>query len=59
MKGKAGCDCCIHNRYDEDYEACVCQVDLDEDEYVRVAGGTMACPHFRYDDEYRIVRKQM
>jgi len=32
---------------------------LDEDDMVRFIKGTMeCCPHYSYDDEYAIVRKQ-
>ena len=29
------CDTCINYEYDEDYEAYMCDMDMDEDEYAR------------------------
>lgn len=60
MNQQAGCEYCSNYVYDEDYEYYVCDMDLDEDEMVRFLQGKSAgCPYFRFDDEYRIVRKQI
>ena len=44
-------------------EACECYcclVNLDEDEMYKFLSGTQrACPYFRLDDEYAVVRKQI
>lgn len=60
MKKNCGCEYCGNYVYDEDFEYYVCDMDLDEDEMSRFLSGTMdGCPYFQYNDEYRIVRKQM
>ena len=60
MKGKTNCECCGNYIYDEDYDCYVCDMNLDEDEMARFLTGTFdCCPYFQYNDEYRIVRKQM
>ena len=46
--------------FDEDYEEYVCDMDMDEDEYVRfLSDSHYVCPYYRNGDEYKIVRKQM
>jgi hypothetical protein len=46
--------------YDEDYEDYMCQVNMDEDDVVRLMSDeSYDCPYYQLDDEYRIVRKQM
>jgi hypothetical protein len=51
-------DCCFYY-YDEDYEAYVCDINLDEDEYSKFLSGSFKeCPYFRSGDEYEIARKQ-
>jgi hypothetical protein len=45
--------------YDEEYDCYVCQVNLDEDDMGRFLSNTaFHCPHFQFNDEYKIVRKQ-
>ena len=54
------CDMCVNYIYDEDYECYTCLVNLDEDEMYRfLTGSKAACPYFRLDDEYGVVRKQI
>ena len=54
------CEYCCYYEYDEDEEAYVCSVDMDEDDYARLACDKHAeCPFFRQGDEYLVVRKQM
>ena len=54
------CDTCANYAYDEDYEYYVCDMDLDEDEMVRfLQGRCQGCPYFQFNDEYKIVRKQI
>ncbi len=60
MEGKSNCDCCVNYVFDDEYEFYGCQVDLDEDEMVRFMGKSYDnCPYFRFNDEYKTVRKQM
>lgn len=54
------CEDCEFYDYDEDVEAYVCQVNLDEDEMISfVSGQTGRCPYYRYYDEYKSVHKQI
>ncbi len=54
------CEQCNHYQYDEDYEAYLCDVNMDEDDYGRVyQSQNMVCPFFSGEDEYQVVRKQM
>lgn len=60
MNEKSNCDYCTYNVYDEEDDAYYCQVNLDEDEMERyLQGAFKSCPYFRFDDEYKVVRKQM
>ncbi|WP_295156199.1 DUF6472 family protein [uncultured Ruminococcus sp.] len=53
------CDTCVNNVYDDEAECYVCEVDLDEDEIYRLFNEPhYACPYYRSDDDYAIVRKQ-
>ena len=59
-KRAVNCESCEFYDYDEDLDAYVCNMSLDEDEmYNFVTGNVKACPYFQHNDEYRIVRKQM
>ena len=54
------CESCEFYDYDEDADAYVCNVGLDEDEMVRfVVGQTKNCHYYRYYDEYKSVHKQI
>ena len=54
------CEECQYYAYDEDYEANMCEMNMDEDEYARlVSGHRQSCPYYKRGDEYFIVRKQM
>ena len=33
---QSSCDTCLYYTYDEDYESYMCDMDMDEDEYVRL-----------------------
>ena len=64
MKKKKGpqgsCEQCNNYVYDEDYECCTCEMDLDEDEMARFLSNTyLDCPYYQPGDEYLVVRKQM
>ena len=54
------CDTCAFYAYDDEDEYYVCDIDLDQDEMYRfLRGDDMACPHYRPDNEYEVVRHQM
>lgn len=56
----ADCNSCSFYVYDEEYDAYDCQVNMDEDDYVRLmCDKNSSCPYYQADDEYKIVRKQM
>lgn len=57
---KTNCEHCLNYEYDEDYNQYICEIDLDEDEMGQFLRDTFDdCPHFQFNDEYKIVRKQM
>ncbi len=58
-KMKSNCDYCQHYDYDEELDAYVCTLDLDEDEMQRFMLSTNRdCPYFKFYDEYKFVQKQ-
>lgn len=60
MAEARSCEECAKYVYDEEYECYECQMYLDEDEIIRISSGASGtCPYFQFEDEYRIVRKQM
>ena len=62
MAGKTAvsCETCTYYTFDEDYEEYVYDMDMDEDEYIRlISDSHYECPYYRNGDDYRIVRKQM
>lgn len=60
MGEQSGCEYCSNYVYDDEYECYECSMSLDEDEMVSfLQGRRSGCPYFRFDDEYRIVRKQI
>lgn len=57
---KTNCEYCMNYIYDEVYEYYSCEINLDEDDYVRFLKSSFDnCPHFQINDEYKIVKKQM
>lgn len=59
-RSQGSCETCTYFTYDEDYESYVCDIDMDEDEYVRVMSDShYGCPYYRNGDEYLVVRRQM
>lgn len=53
------CDSCAYYVYDEEFEEYYCEVDMDEDDYVRLLQQKSAvCPYYRDGDEYKIAQKQ-
>ena len=54
------CTSCTYYVYDDDYEEYVCDIKMDEDEYIRlISDSHYQCPYYRNGDDYRIVRKQI
>ena len=59
-KIETSCDTCLYFEYEEDYEAYMCDMDMDEDEYAHLMSDERySCPYYRNGDEYAVVRKQM
>ena len=57
---RVSCESCTYYIYDEDYESYVCDINMDEDEYIRLMTDRyFQCPFYRNGDEYAVVRKQM
>ena len=54
------CDMCQNYCYDEEFDEYYCDINLDEDEYLRFLSAVTEtkCPYFKNGDEYTIVRKQ-
>lgn len=60
MKSKTNCESCINYIYDEEYECYECQANLDEDEMVKfMMCCNDNCSYYKFNDEYKTVRKQM
>ncbi len=60
MAGYMMCETCANYYYDEEYEEYVCDVDMDEDDYMRfITDKRNTCPYYRDGDEYKVVRHQM
>ena len=58
--GSSNCDTCAYNVYDEEDECYYCEVDMDEDDMVRMMEGHhKSCPYYRNGDEYAVVKKQI
>lgn len=56
----SSCDTCLYYTYDEDYESYMCDMDMDEDEYVRlITDSHYHCPYYQNDNEYAVVKKQL
>ncbi|MDF2539362.1 MAG: hypothetical protein K0S76_2383 [Herbinix sp.] len=59
MNSNANCDYCLNFVYNDDYDYYECEINLDEDEMVKFLRNSFDnCPHFQFNDEYKIVRKQ-
>jgi len=59
-KTAANCESCVFYDYDEEFEAYVCAVNLDQDDLADfLAGTTRSCPYYRFYDEYKSVQKQI
>ena len=59
-KRPAGGETCAFYVYDDEYGAYLCDMNMDEDDYVRIMTDRhYQCPYYRNGDEYAVVRKQM
>ena len=59
-KIQSNCESCEFYDYDEELDAYVCDVALDQDELADFMGrNTGRCPYYRYYDEYKSVHKQI
>ncbi|MBQ8850191.1 MAG: hypothetical protein IJ011_07685 [Clostridia bacterium] len=59
-KQATNCESCEFYDYDEEIDAYVCDLRLDEDEMVDFLGrNTKSCPYYRFYDEYKSVHKQI
>lgn len=60
MSVDVNCESCANFVYDEEFEDYYCQMNLDEDEYGRLLSNSRyRCPYYQFQDEYKVVRKQM
>lgn len=60
MSMQASCETCDNFVYDEEYDEYCCRMDLDEDEYGRIAyDSDYTCPYYRFANEYEVVWKQI
>ncbi|MBQ9387644.1 MAG: hypothetical protein IJU01_03170 [Lachnospiraceae bacterium] len=54
------CETCAYYEYDEENEAYYCSVNMDEDDYARLFGGSrQECRYYRSGDEYAVVKHQI
>ena len=52
MANTNSCDTCAYCGYDEDYGEYVCDIDMDEDDYIRFLSDRHSqCPYYRNGDE--------
>ena len=59
MAGKSRCEDCFYYVYDEEYEAYVCDMDLDEDDMARfLAAEADRRPYYQRGDDYTLARHQ-
>ena len=59
-KIQSNCESCEFYDYDEELDAYVCDVALDQDELANFLGKrTQSCPYYRFYDEYKSVHKQI
>ena len=54
------CETCAYYEYDEDEEEYFCSIDMDEDDYAKLAGSDYKeCHFYRNGDEYEVVKHQI
>ena len=59
-KERGSCETCAFYIYDDEYGAYLCDMNMDEDDYVRIMSDRYyQCPYYRNGDEYAVVRRQM
>ena len=59
-KEHGSCETCAFYIYDGVYGAYLCDMNMDEDDYVRTMSDRYyQCPYYRNGDDYAVVRKQM
>ena len=59
-KKPRNCETCEFYDYDEELDAYVCDMRLDEDEMAEyVSGLTRDCKYYRFYDEYKSVHRQI
>lgn len=59
-KERGSCETCAFYVYDDEYGAYLCDMNMDEDDYVRIMSDRYyQCPYYRNGDEYAVVRKQI
>lgn len=59
-KERTSCETCAFYVFDDEYGAYLCDMNMDEDDYVRIMSDQYyQCPYYRNGDEYAVVRKQM
>ena len=60
MKAKTNCDFCSNYVFNDECNCYECQEILDEDEMGKFIRNSFDnCPYFQFNDEYKIVKKQM
>lgn len=60
QRSGGSCDSCSFYVFDEEYDDYMCQVNMDEDDVIRLMSDEKyECPYYQLEDEYRVVRKQM
>lgn len=60
MGNNFNCDSCVFYEYDDEYDVYECSVNMDQDDLNRISfSSNAACPHYRSDDDYKIVKKQL
>ena len=60
QRERKSCETCAFYVYDEEYGADLCDMNMDEDDYVRIMSERYyQCPYYRNGDDYAVVRKQM
>ncbi len=59
-KERTSCDTCAFYVYDDEYGEYYCDMNMDEDDYMRIISDRYyQCPYYRNGDEYAVVRKQI
>lgn len=54
------CENCLYGDYDDETDSIECTFSIDEDDYRRwLVQKPETCPFFRYNNEYKIVNRQI